>query len=121
MGLHQRDPQIKNANYRSVRIFTFETTGKAQFYALNYTSGLLSEIWVCHNGAAEDSGIPRCSRVSTGQWRILIRQSGLAERYNNAFYTNKIQKDATVYQKFLFHIYMKLNMFRATHRPSSGA
>jgi len=21
----------------------------------------------------------------------------------------------------LFHIYMKLNMFRATHRPSSGA
>jgi hypothetical protein len=23
--------------------------------------------------------------------------------------------------KILFHIYMKLNMFRATHRPSSGA
>jgi len=23
--------------------------------------------------------------------------------------------------KFLFHLYMKLNMFRATHRPSSGA
>jgi hypothetical protein len=23
--------------------------------------------------------------------------------------------------KFLFHIYMKLNMFRATRRPSSGA
>jgi hypothetical protein len=23
--------------------------------------------------------------------------------------------------KFLFHIYIKLNMFRATHRPSSGA
>jgi len=22
--------------------------------------------------------------------------------------------------KILFHIYMKLNMFRATHRPSSG-
>jgi len=32
----------------------------------------------------------------------------------------KIQQDATVYQN-LFHIYMKLNMFRATHRPSSGA
>jgi len=26
-----------------------------------------------------------------------------------------------VYQNLLFHIYMKLNMFRATHRPSSGA
>jgi len=23
--------------------------------------------------------------------------------------------------KILFHIYMKLSMFRATHRPSSGA
>jgi len=33
----------------------------------------------------------------------------------------KIQQDATVYQNLLFHIYMKLNMFRATHRPSSGA
>jgi len=32
----------------------------------------------------------------------------------------KIQQDATVYQN-LFRIYMKLNMFRATHRPSSGA
>jgi len=33
----------------------------------------------------------------------------------------KIQQDATVYQNLLFHIYLKLNMFRATHRPSSGA
>ena len=32
----------------------------------------------------------------------------------------KIQQDITVYQNLLFHIYMKLNMFRATHRPSSG-
>jgi preprotein translocase subunit SecY len=32
----------------------------------------------------------------------------------------KFQQDATVYQNLLFHIYMKLNMFRATHRPSSG-
>jgi hypothetical protein len=33
----------------------------------------------------------------------------------------KIQKGATMYQNLLFHICMKLNMFRATHRPSSGA
>jgi len=26
-----------------------------------------------------------------------------------------------MYQILLFHIYMKLNMFRATHSPSSGA
>ena len=31
------------------------------------------------------------------------------------------QKDATVYQNLLRHVYMKLNVFRATHRPSSGA
>ena len=33
----------------------------------------------------------------------------------------KIQQDATLYKHLLFHIYMKLNMFWATHRPSSGA
>jgi len=33
----------------------------------------------------------------------------------------KIQQDTTVCQNLLFHIYRKLNMFRATHRPSSGA
>jgi len=30
------------------------------------------------------------------------------------------QQDATVYQNLLFHVCMKLKMFRATHRPSSG-
>jgi hypothetical protein len=36
-------------------------------------------------------------------------------------FKQKIQQDTTVYQNLLFHIYIKLNMFRATHRPSSGA
>jgi hypothetical protein len=37
-------------------------------------------------------------------------------------FIKKIQQDATMYKDvLLFHIYMKLNMFRATHRPSSGA
>jgi len=40
--------------------------------------------------------------------------------HHNIIYIKKIQQDATVYQN-LFHIYMKLNMFRATHRSSSGA
>jgi hypothetical protein len=31
------------------------------------------------------------------------------------------QQDATVYQNLLFHVNMKLDMFRATHRSSSGA
>jgi len=36
-------------------------------------------------------------------------------------FNRKIQQDATVYQNLLFRLYMKLNMFRTTHRPSSGA
>ena len=32
--------------------------------------------------------------------------------------SNKMQQCIKI---LLFHIYMKLNMFRATHRPSSGA
>jgi hypothetical protein len=33
----------------------------------------------------------------------------------------KIQQDATMYQILLFHSYMKLNIFRAKHHPSSSA
>jgi len=39
---------------------------------------------------------------------------------NTRSYRNS-QQDATVYQNLLFHVYMKLNMFRATRRPSSRA
>jgi hypothetical protein len=39
--------------------------------------------------------------------------------YIIVYITKQIQQDATVYQ-ILFHIYMKLNMFRATYRPSSA-
>jgi len=42
----------------------------------------------------------------------------LFETYKNIIHI-EIQQEATVYQN-LFRIYMKLNMFRATHRPSSG-
>jgi hypothetical protein len=44
-----------------------------------------------------------------------------AEPGSVSIYTENFQQDATVYQNLLFHIYMKLNMFWATHRPSSGA
>jgi hypothetical protein len=52
----------------------------------------------------------------------------LASKYAKAWkysilnsYRNS-QRDATVYQNFLlFHVYIKLNMFRTTHHPSSGA
>jgi len=42
--------------------------------------------------------------------------------YKNIFLhteiANKMQQSIKI---LLFHVYMKLNMFRATHRPSSGA
>jgi len=41
-----------------------------------------------------------------------------ASQYNS--YRNSKQ-DATGHQNLLFHVYMNLNMFRATHRPLSGA
>jgi hypothetical protein len=43
---------------------------------------------------------------------IQIHFSGL---YRNS------QQAATVYQNLLFRVHIKLNMFRATHRPSSGS
>jgi hypothetical protein len=39
--------------------------------------------------------------------------------YHNPYRNS--QHDATMYQELLFHVYIKLNMFWATHRPSSGA
>jgi len=36
-------------------------------------------------------------------------------------YKEKSNKMKQYIKILLFHIYMKLNMFRATHRPSSGA
>jgi hypothetical protein len=44
-----------------------------------------------------------------------FRRTNTNDSYRNS------QQDATVYQNSLFHVYMKLNMFRATHHPSSGA
>jgi hypothetical protein len=35
--------------------------------------------------------------------------------------SNKKSNEMQQCIKILFYIYMKLNMFRATHRPSSGA
>ena len=43
----------------------------------------------------------------------------LTETEGNSYRNN--QQDATVYQNLLFHVYMKLNMFRSTHRPSPEA
>jgi len=66
----------------------------------------------------KDDGLDSSSR-QYGPWvgslkckeKISEREGGHTEK------SNKMQQ----YQNLLLHIYMKLNMFRATHRPSSGA
>jgi hypothetical protein len=41
--------------------------------------------------------------------------------HHSTIHKEKINKTKQSIKILLFHIYMKLNMFRATHRPSSGA
>ena len=48
-----------------------------------------------------------------------ITQYAVFTSFYNSYRNN--EQDATVYQNLLFHVYMKLNMIQATHRPSSGA
>ena len=68
----------------------------------NYKRRLLKELKATRPAAQQDIDVTNLKDDSTDLYR-------------------KIRQDATVYQNLLFHIYMKLNMFRATHRPSSGA
>jgi hypothetical protein len=48
---------------------------------------------------------------------FIINIGGNFQRSNS--YRNS-QQDATVYENLLFHYYINLNMFRATHHPSQG-
>jgi len=41
--------------------------------------------------------------------------------HHSTIYNEKSNKMQQCIKILLFHIYTKLNMFRATHRPSSGA
>jgi len=40
---------------------------------------------------------------------------------DRGIHKEKLKKMQPCIKILLFHIYMKLNMFQATHRPSSGA
>jgi methionine salvage enolase-phosphatase E1 len=52
-------------------------------------------------------------------WLIIVMKVYNGCILNNSY--RKIQQNAKVYQNLLLHINIKLNMFRATHYPSSGA
>jgi hypothetical protein len=50
--------------------------------------------------------------------QVLTKLDVRGSVHRSTIITEKKQQDAIVYQNLLFHIYMKLNTFRATHRPS---
>jgi hypothetical protein len=58
----------------------------------------------------------------SSQHKIQLHSSRQHEQ-NKILDTNSQRKSNKMQQciKILFHIYMKLNLFRATHRPTSGA
>jgi hypothetical protein len=63
--------------------------------------------------------------LSQGGWKYAITLlatiwcSWIRASWYNSY--RKIHQDAAVQENLLFHVYMKLNMFQATHCPSSGA
>jgi hypothetical protein len=70
---------------------------------------------------------------STNKYKKTPREFGAAQRvtihdldvygsvHHSIIHKEKSNKMQQCIKILLFHIYMKLNMFRATHRPSSGA
>jgi hypothetical protein len=72
-----------------------------------------------HNNRVQIQIFEGLKNIITQMQNVHRINSHLNCRHNNSY--RKIQRDATVYQNLLFHIYKKLNMFRATHGPSSGA
>jgi phosphoserine aminotransferase len=71
------------------------------------------------NGTVVEQGIWR--KISNQELRQLYKNLDIVADIKKKSSYKKIQQDATVYKNLLFCIYMKLNMFRATHHPSSGA
>ena len=56
--------------------------------------------------------------IETNAKKFIVNSFGSKYELCNSYRNS--QQDATVYQNLLFHVYMKLTMFRATHHPSSG-
>jgi len=55
-------------------------------------------------------------------WKIVGRVvGGRQAQYHSTIHKKKSNKMQQCIKILLFHIDMKLNMFQATHRPSSGA
>jgi len=51
----------------------------------------------------------------------MCKKHGINGTLHLYFSYRNSQQNATVYQNLLFYVCMKFNMFRVTHRPSSGA
>jgi hypothetical protein len=53
--------------------------------------------------------------------KVYIQHDVLGSVNHSTIHKEKSNKMQQCMKILLFHIYMKLNMFRATHRPLSGA
>ena len=62
---------------------------------------------------------PGRTEVNVTQKQVFFYVHGSA--HHSTIHTEKSNKMQQCIEILLFHIYMKLNMFRATHHPSSGA
>jgi hypothetical protein len=63
------------------------------------------------------------TRPGTKKWKQLVGKGFFMYDLNRVFsiYKGKSNKMQKYIKILLLHIYMKLSMFRATHRPSTGA
>jgi hypothetical protein len=103
-------------------------SGKSNIYTLSNRDTLL--VVRCTNVTA----VVHCTNVtasasctlgaSVSHTECLLTPLGLdvcGSVHHSAIHKEKSNKMQQCIKILLFHIYMKLNMFQATHRPSSGA
>jgi hypothetical protein len=68
------------------------------------------------------NGIKQLPITGVFRKRVIFMQVDVCgSMHHSTVYKEKCNKMQKCIKILLFHIYMKLNMFRATHRPSSGA
>jgi len=74
-----------------------------------------------HEGDERNCISMQCNTLSRNKIMIAEKFDVLGSVHHSTIHKKKSNKMQQCTKILLFHIYIKLNMFRATHRPSSGA
>jgi len=87
------------------------------------TLGLAWWVRVCTNEQFQYSAIlnSACRMYFRLQYKLQLLLDVRGSVHHSTSHKKKSNKMQQCIKSLLFHIYMKLNMFRATQRPSSGA